>query len=249
MNTERNTEHKVVLISGASRGLGAEIARDLLGRGHVVASFSRSETDVVRQFSTGPFGDTFVWQKLDATDHEGLQSFVRGLHARFGRLDVLINNAAVAHDRVLTLTRDDEIGSLLQTNVHSPIWLSSLCGRYMLTAGRGSIINVSSIVGLRGYSGLSVYGATKAALDGFTRALARELGPRGIRVNSLAPGYLETQMSESLAGRQREQIVRRTPLGRLGTPDDVLGLIRFLISPDSSFITGQTLVVDGGITC
>ncbi len=240
---------KVIVLSGASRGLGAVIARDLLEHGHVVASFSRSATDVTRELTSGRYADAFVWRQLDATDHEGTQQFVRAVFERFGRIDALINNAAVAHDRVLTLTRDDEVDGLLQTNLRAPIRLTSLCARHMLTRGGGSIINVSSIVGLRGYAGLSVYGATKAALDGFTRALARELGPRGVRVNSIAPGYLETQMSESLASAQRSQIVRRTPLGRLGTPEDVLGALRFLIADESSFITGHTLTIDGGITC
>jgi len=119
----------------------------------------------------------------------------------------------------------------------------------MLQEAGGCIINISSVVGLRGTAGASVYSATKAALDGLTRSLARELGPRGIRVNAVAPGYLETDMTDALTEEQRVRILRRTPLGRLGTVEDVTGVIRFLMSPEARFMTGQTIVVDGGLTC
>ena len=119
----------------------------------------------------------------------------------------------------------------------------------MLSLGWGRIINISSIIGLSGYRGLSVYGATKAGLDGFTRALARELGARNITVNSVAPGYLTTEMTDELDVEQRDQISRRTPVGRLGRPEDVTGLILFLVSEQADFITGQVMVVDGGISC
>ena len=119
----------------------------------------------------------------------------------------------------------------------------------MLSLGRGRIINISSIVGLSGYRGLSVYSATKAALDGFTRSLARELGSRNITVNSVAPGYLTTEMTETLADRQARQIIGRTPLGRLGDPAEVADLVKFLASEQAAFITGQVIVIDGGITC
>ena len=150
---------------------------------------------------------------------------------------------------VLGLVADEQLDEVVDVNLKSLILLTRACVRQMLLARSGRIINISSIIGLRGYDGLSVYSATKAAIDGFTRGLARELGPRNITVNSIAPGYLRTEMTHELNERQKAQIIRRTPLGRLGEPNDVVPLILYLCSPGAGFITGQTFVVDGGLTC
>jgi 3-oxoacyl-[acyl-carrier protein] reductase len=167
---------------------------------------------------------------------------------RFGRIDVLVNNAGVARDGVLPLFPDEQIDEVIDLNLRGTVHLTRLVTRRMLRQGSGRIINISSIVGLSGYRGLSVYSATKAALDGFTRALARELGGRGITVNSVAPGYLRTEMSHGLDEAQLGQIVRRTPAGRLGEADDVAAAVGFLASDAAAFITGHVLVVDGGLT-
>ncbi|HZS43860.1 MAG TPA: SDR family oxidoreductase, partial [Blastocatellia bacterium] len=145
--------------------------------------------------------------------------------------------------------RYEDIHKVVTLNLESAIYLSQICSKVMLQQHSGSIISISSIDAIRGYAGVSVYSATKAALDGFTRSLARELGPRGIRVNSIAPGYFESIMVQGLTPDQLNTIVRRTPLGRLAKAEDIIGVIRFLMSPAAGFITGQTLVVDGGLTC
>lgn len=243
-------ERQVVLVSGGSRGLGGAVVADLLERGHAVATFSRSASPLVEHLrEKDSEGTSFVWAGLDATDHDGVRGFARDVHRRFGRLDVLINNAAVGVDGVLALMRDEEISRGLAINLESAIRLTRVCARLMLHQGSGIILNVSSVNGLRGHTGVSVYSATKAALDGFTRSLARELGPRGIRVNSLAPGFFESDMAGGFSAEQRARIARRTPLGRLGTVEDLVGVVRFLLSPEARFITGQTLVVDGGLSC
>jgi 3-oxoacyl-[acyl-carrier protein] reductase len=154
----------------------------------------------------------------------------------------------VARDGILGLFSDDDIDTVIDLNLKGTIYVTRLVSRRMLARGGGSIVNISSIVGRSGYRGLSVYSATKAALDGFTRAMARELGSRGITVNGVAPGYLRTEMSHGLDEDQLQQIVRRTPAGRLGEPDDVARAVQFLTDPRNSYITGHVLVVDGGLT-
>ena len=180
---------------------------------------------------------------------EDAERFVKDAAKRWGRIDVLVNNAGVAHDGVIALFSDDDIDTVVDLNMKGTIYVTRAASRVMLRQHSGSIVNISSIVGLSGYRGLTVYGATKAALDGFTRALARELGSRGITVNSVAPGYLRTEMSHGLDEEQLNQIARRTPMGRLGDPSDVARAVLFLTDPANNYLTGQVIVVDGGLTC
>jgi len=240
----------VVVISGGSRGLGAALVDDFLKRGHVVTTFSRSRSAFIEQRqSADPEAKAFHWEELDGTDHDGVKKFALAVARRYGGIDVLVNNAGLASEGVLGLMRPEEISKLLAVNLAAAIHLTQACSRIMIAKGSGSIIQISSVVGQRGHAGLAVYSATKAALDGMTRSLARELGPRGVRVNSVAPGYFESEMTSTLTAEVRESIVRRTPLKRLGGVADIVAVVRFLAGPDSAFVSGQTLVVDGGYSC
>lgn len=247
MSLERE-ETRTALVSGGSRGLGGALVRDLRRRGYRVATFSRASTPFL-EAEQNESADAFYWAPVDATDLAQVHDFIDETNRRFGRIDVLINNAGVGLEGLLTLTRPADIQRTLQLNLELAIFLTRGCIKSMLRSNGGHIINISSVNAVQGNAGVSVYSATKAALDGLTRSLAREVGPAGIRVNSVAPGYFESEMTADMPEHARERIVRRTPLGRLGSVDDLVGVVRFLLSPEAAFITGQTLVVDGGISC
>jgi 3-oxoacyl-[acyl-carrier protein] reductase len=238
-----NDDH--ILLSGGSRGLGRTLVDGLLEAGYRVSTFARDPGDLPQRAEQEP---RLHAGAADLRDPGSLSAFLNAAEERFGPPSGLVNCAGVAMDHLLATMREDAIDAMIQTNLAGTIRLTRLVVRRMIPRRRGSIVNISSIVGIRGYRGLAVYSATKAALDGMTRALARELGDWKIRINSVAPGYLNTEMTGTLTETQQGQILRRTPLGRLGTPRDVVGPVKFLLSEESAFITGQVLVVDGGIT-
>jgi 3-oxoacyl-[acyl-carrier protein] reductase len=241
---------KVIIISGGSRGLGQTLVEALLAEGHIVASFSRSSTAFITQcLEKDPSNESFYWQAVDATQLDQVKQFAMSVFRRYQRIDVLINNAGIGVEGLLTLMRSVDIQQGLAVNLAAAIQLMQTCLKCMLGQQSGCIVNITSINGIRGHSGVSVYSATKAALDGMTRSLAREVGAQGVRINSVAPGYFDSEMTSSFTDAQRAQIVRRTPLQRLGNSEDIANLVRFLISPAASFITGQIIAVDGGYTC
>jgi 3-oxoacyl-[acyl-carrier protein] reductase len=237
------------MISGGSRGLGAGIVRRCLEEGWRVATFSRSSSPLIEAMQRETDDDRLFWAPVDGTDLPAVQRFVAGASERFGGVDALVNNAAIGRFGAFPLMRLGDIDDSIAVNLRANIVLTRLVAPMMAARGGGAILNISSVNALRGNAGVAVYSATKAGLDGFTRSLARELGPKNIRVNSLAPGYFDSDMVSGLSEVQLRRIVRSTPLGRLGTVAEVAAAAVFLISPASSFITGHTLAIDGGITC
>jgi 3-oxoacyl-[acyl-carrier protein] reductase len=243
------TEPRVAIVSGGSRGLGAGIVRAYLDAGYRVATCARTATPEVERWANDPAtADRFLFATADLSDRADVDAFVATVIERWDSVDVLVNNAGVARDGILGLTSDEDIDTVVDLNLKGTLYLTRAVSRRMLARQRGHIVNISSIVGRSGYRGLAVYSATKAALDGLTRALARELGSRGIVVNGVAPGYLRTEMSHGLDEEQLGQIVRRTPAGRLGEPADVARAVLFLTDPANDYLTGHVLVVDGGLT-
>jgi len=239
-----NRAAEVAIVSGGSRGLGLAVVRRLLETGWSVATFSRGDPPA----DLGP-RRRLHWCRVDARDADAVKRFVAEVHERWGAVHALVNNGAIMNESLLTMAREREIVDLVATNVTAPLLLTRAALKVMLLSRGGRIVNVSSIVGRVGVRGVAAYSATKAALEGLTRSLAREVGELGIRVNAVAPGYLDTDMTGGMTEEQRARIVRRTPLGRLGQVGEVAGVIEWLLSPGAAFITGQTFVVDGGFTC
>ncbi|MBL0888365.1 SDR family NAD(P)-dependent oxidoreductase [Myceligenerans indicum] len=240
-------DSRVALISGASRGLGLAIAELLLADGWSVAALSRSRPETLDAMQDRWPGNVH-WVKADVAQDD-MRAQVRAVTDRFGRLDVLVNNAGVLHQELFLTTSERRIDELFATNLVGPTRLAQACARRMSRGGGGSILNVSSINSIRGFRGVTPYSAAKAGLDGLTRSAARELGPLGIRVNSIVPGYFESSMTAQVTDENRTRITHRTPLGRLGTTEEVAEIAAFLVSDRAAFITGQTITVDGGLTC
>jgi 3-oxoacyl-[acyl-carrier protein] reductase len=244
---------KHVVITGGSRGLGAALIRDLLASGYRVSTCSRSLTPFLTELQSDPqVSERIFWRPHSVGEAGVADQFLEEAMEWAGADNIyaLINNAAITGEGILATFPNVDSARILQVNLVGALEMARAALRYMLKRpGGGRIINISSIIGSRGYTGLAAYSASKAGLDGLTRALAREVGRRQITVNSVAPGYMETDMSSTLGADQLAQIVRRTPMGRLAGTKDVCGVVRFLLSEDAAMITGQTLILDGGITC
>jgi 3-oxoacyl-[acyl-carrier protein] reductase len=241
---------RTALVTGGGRGIGRRTALAFARLGARVVIASRNEQNLEETSAElRKIGAEVLMVPMSIREVDQVEVLIARTIERFGTIDFLVNNAGGQFPAPPGAISDRGWRAVIDLNLKGTLYLTRQVTRSMLSLDWGRIINISSIIGLSGYRGLSVYGATKAGLDGFTRALARELGARNITVNSVAPGYLNTEMTEELDGPQYRQIVKRTPLGRLGDPTDVTGLIRFLCSTEADFITGQVMVVDGGITC
>lgn len=235
-----------VIVTGGTRGLGLAISKRLVKSGYKVVVVGRKQSE-----------DCKIW--LESTEHayfepfdfintEAIHSFSKEIVKKYGRPYALINNAAVGLDGVLATMHESDISKAIKINIEAPCLLTKYLIRPMLINQKGRIINISSIIGSTGFKGLAVYGATKAALNGFTKSLSREVGKAGITVNSVAPGYMATDMTEGLEGEKLESIKRRSPLGELAHVDDVANMVNYLLSDEAKMITGTVITVDAGST-
>jgi 3-oxoacyl-[acyl-carrier protein] reductase len=237
-----------VIVTGGSRGLGLGMVRVLSSAGYNVVAVSRQESpelaEAVKDSGTG----RVHFRSFDLFDTAGIAAFVKSLRREFGSFHGLVNNAGIGTGGLLASMPDAQIERLVRLNTLTPVILTKYVVRSMMADGGGRIVNVSSIVSFTGFSGLSVYSATKSSLVGFTRSLAREVGKVGITVNAVAPGFVDTEMTEVLQPEQRAKILRRSALGRLVAVEDIANAVEFLLSDKAKNITGTVVTVDAGST-
>lgn len=240
---------KTVVVTGASRGLGLGIARRLAHAGFNVVGLARTTTEEFTALQTDPeLGARVGFMRADLAQTAEIYTLCRAVQDTHGPIYGLVNNAAVGLDGLLATQHERDIDTMLGLNLTAPILLSKYLSRSMLLRRTGRIVNISSIVANTGFSGLAVYGATKAALIGFTRSLAREVAKAGITVNCVCPGYMETAMTEGLDADQLNAIRRRSPFGKFVSPGDVAGAVAYLLGEEAAMITGTSITVDAGST-
>jgi 3-oxoacyl-[acyl-carrier protein] reductase len=243
-----NLENQVAIVTGASRGIGRAIALELAKQGATVIGTATSESgaagigEALQQ--TGGKGRGAV---LNVNDAAAADAFIDSIVKEFGGLNVLVNNAGITKDQLAMRMKDDEFDAVIDTNLRAVFRLSRAVLRPMMKARGGRIINITSVVGSSGNPGQANYAAAKAGVAGMTRALAREIGSRGITVNCIAPGFIDTDMTKVLPEEQRTALTASIPLGRLGAPEDIAHAVAFLASPFAGYITGTTLHVNGGM--
>ena len=237
---------KVALVTGASRGIGQAIARELAEAGARVAVVARDEERARGAAAELP-GEGHAGFAADVSDSAAVGSLIAQVEESLGALDILVNNAGVTRDNVLMRLRDDDWDAVLNTNLRGAFNTIRAASRGMIKRRSGRIINIASVVGLTGNRGQANYAASKAGLIGLTKAVAKELASRNVLVNAVAPGYIETDMTAELGDAPREALMAQIALGRLGKPEDIAPVVRFVAGPGAAYMTGQVLVVDGGM--
>ena len=237
---------KIVLVTGASRGIGKAIAQRFADEGHFVIGTATSEkgADAIAEYLSESGG---IGRVLDVCSDEDVDKLFEEIDSVYGGINVLVNNAGITKDGLLMRMKDEDWASVIDTNLTSIYRMSRRAVRGMMKARHGRIINITSVVAQMGNAGQTNYAATKAGADGFSRALAREIGSRGVTVNCVAPGFVETDMTEELDERLLNSMLDAVPMGRMAQPEEIAAAVSFLASDDASYITGAVLAVNGGM--
>ncbi|MDN5696911.1 MAG: 3-oxoacyl-[acyl-carrier-protein] reductase [Rubrobacter sp.] len=244
-----NTEGKVAVVTGGGRGIGRAIARKLGAEGAKVAVSYRSNDEAARETArlVGEAGGECELFKGDISESEDVKSLFDGVSEAFGPAQILVNNAGTTRDNIMLRMKDEEFDEVMDTNLRGAYLCTRAVLRQMVRNRWGRIINVSSVVGLAGNAGQANYAASKAGLLGFTKSVAREVAERGITVNAVAPGYVETELTGSLDDSIKQQILGQVPTGRFGEPEEIAEVVAFLAGEGAAYVTGQTITVDGGM--
>jgi 3-oxoacyl-[acyl-carrier protein] reductase len=246
--TEMTLENEIAFVSGASRGIGMEIALELGRQGAIVVGTATSETgadNISKYLKENKIQGVGV--AMNVTDQASIDAALKQVEDAFGAPSILVNNAGITRDNLLMRMKDEEWEAILNTNLSSIYRLSKACLRAMMKARKGRIISIASVVGVSGNAGQTNYAAAKAGVIGFSKSLAREVGSRGITVNVVAPGFIDTDMTRALPDAQREALLSQIPLARLGQPEEIAKAVGFLASPGAAYITGETIHVNGGM--
>ncbi|MDD5088514.1 MAG: 3-oxoacyl-[acyl-carrier-protein] reductase [bacterium] len=246
---DHTLDGKVTWITGAARGIGRAIAEELAARGSSLALTDVLEKQLLSAADelSGKYGVRILTKVLDVTDGEGAERVVQSCVGDLGGLTALVNNAGITRDGLLMRMTDADWERVLDVNLKGTFVCTRAAIKSMMRARYGKIVSIASVVGLMGNAGQANYSASKAGIIGLTKSVAKELGPRGVRANAVAPGFIETEMTETLSAEVRQAYLKSIPLNLAGTPQDVARVCAFLVSPDSDYITGQVLVVDGGM--
>lgn len=241
-------EKKVALVTGASRGIGATIANFLGEQGATVIGTATSDSgaESISERLSG-LGIIGKGAKLNVNDTESIDSLIKGIGDEYGAPTILVNNAGITKDNLMLRMKDEEWSEVINTNLNAVYRVTKACLRGMTKARWGRIINISSVVGSMGNAGQCNYAATKAGVAGFSRSLGKEVGARGVTVNTVAPGFIDTDMTKVLEDSQRDSMLSIVPMQRLGKPEEVAAVVRFLASEDAAYITGETIHVNGGM--
>ena len=240
---------KIAVVTGGSRGIGAAIAKKLASRGMtVIINYCGSEDRAlaVKSAIEAAGGQAEAW-RCDVSDCGQCESFVKAVMEKYGRIDVLVNNAGITRDGLMMRMSDEDFSRVIDTNLKGTFYMMRFASRHMLKAKKGRIINMASVVGLMGNAGQVNYAASKAGVIGATKSAAKELASRGITVNAIAPGFIDTEMTGALSEKVQEQILTQIPLGTFGKPEDIANCAAFLASDEAAYITGQVIQVDGGM--
>jgi len=242
-------DDQIALVTGGGRGIGRAICLELAARGaNVIVNYKSSAAaaeDLVTQINSS--GGTAKSLQTDVSDADQVAEMFKAILSEFGTVDILVNNAGMTRDNVIMMMKPADFDTVIETNLRSCWLCCKTAARTMMRKRKGSIINITSVVGIAGNGGQTNYAASKAGIIGLTKSLAKEVAVRGIRVNAVAPGFVETDMTADLTDDIKEKAIEAIPLGRMGAPEDIAKAVAFLASDEAAYITGQTLIVDGGM--